>query len=372
MMENNTDRLFWTLSAIIVTSLVFVIAVKVFPNTARSIRNTIIYSATNGKDHTSVKDSHYEKVHKQLLANQKANDSDTNYTFNYSSTDNTATVMGYKSIPDNKKVIIPNIIKHDGKEYKVTAIAPNSFSHANIESVVLPNNLQTVGLNAFQYNNISTLVLNDNLTSIQAYAFDNNNLSNVSLPASSKLNIDANAFTSNHLKQVILPNKNINTGAFDTNVTFRYQLADNANKNTEAPFDSFKNTTFRVDDDDTILKVDYNQKAVVDKDGNIVKNTFVRDNRNRLYYLDSAGIPMTGIQYLDGNTYDFSTADGSAQVNLIANQNGNRFYFDNSGKLVINKKINYQGIAYYAGSDGSLSGDLKAADGTLNNGGVFQ
>lgn len=372
MMENNTDRLFWTLSAIIVTSLVFVIAVKVFPNTAKSIRNTILYSATNGKDHTSVKDSHYEKVHKQLLSNQKAKDTNTNYTFNYSSTDNTATVMGYKSIPDNKKVVIPNIIKHEGKDYQVTAIAPNAFSHANLQAVVLPSNLKTVGMNAFQYNNISDLILNDNLTSIQAYAFDNNNLSNLQLPASDDLNIDANAFTNNHLKQVILPNKNINTGAFDTNVTFRYQLANNADKNTEAPFDSFKNTTFRVDDDDTVLRIDSGKKAVVDKDGNIVKNTFVRDNQNRLYYLDSAGIPMTGIQYLDGDTYDFSSADGSAQVNTIANQNGRQFYFNNSGRLVTNKTINYQGMTYTAGSDGSLSANLKAANGTLNNGGVFQ
>lgn len=372
MMEHNTDRLFWTLSAIIVTSLVFIIGVKLFPNTAKSIRNTIVYSSNSGKDHKSVNDTHYNKIHKEIQATQRDNDMDTNYNFNYSSSDDTATVTGFKSNPNSKKIIIPNTIKHNGKNYRVTMIAPNSFAHAGLESVVLPENLQTVGMNAFQYNNISDLTINDNLKSIQAYAFDSNNLSSLQLPSSDSLHIDANAFTNNNLTSVTLPNKNIDSGAFDSKVNFRYQLANNASKDTEVPYNNFKNINFRNADDNQKFSINANKKNVVDHTGKLVKNTFVKDSNDNLYYINSAGIPMTGIQYLNGQTYYFDTNSGIAQTSTIENQNGNMFYFNKNGHMVYDTTVTYQGVKYNVDKNGILTTNLKQAKGTINNGGIFQ
>lgn len=386
MLEKNTDRLFWTITAVIVSSLVLTITVKLFPNQARAIKNAIVYSINNTRDHKTVDDPHYDKVHATLLKNQKDTDDNSNYKFSYSSSDDTATVVGYKSIPDNNQVIIPKTIKHDNKDYQVVAIAPNSFAHTKVVTVVLPEGLTTIGINAFAFSNISTLILPSTVTSIQQYAFDTNQLTTLSLPMRSDLHIDPNAFTNNQIKTVTLPNKdNIDIGAFDKNVQINYQLVNSASKVNEVKYDEYSDVKFQtMDDKPNPLTVDTKTHAIYDSKNNKVVNSFVQSVDGDMYYTDANGIPITGTQFINGHNYYFDYTTGIAAMSKIVLFNGNLMYYDDKGYLVTNKKdIEYQGNKYDADANGNLkeqsNDDSSASAGNTGddsnqsaNGGVVQ
>ena len=354
MLENNTDRLFWALAASIITGLVLAITVRLAPYQAKSVRNSTIYAVTNGHDHKSVDDSHYDKVHNKLLSKQKQDEVDSPYKFTFNDSDNTATVIGYNSIPKNHQVIIPQKITHNDKSYKVTTIGPNAFQHTNIETVVLPDGLTTISINAFEFSYISTLILPDSVTEIQSYAFDSNNLSQLNLPQNNNLQIADNAFTNNHLTNAVLPNNSIGIGPFDKNVNISYQLVDNASKASEALFSQYKDNHFQTLKSQNLTI--NNQHKVVDGLGNKLPNTFVQDTDGNFYYLDSNSIPMVGMQTINNNTYFFDTKTGVQAKKTIVTYNGQQMFFDHNGQLVKSKSnISFEGDQYSADNNGYLT-----------------
>ena len=358
MLENNTDRLFWTITSVIVTCLVLTVAVKLFPQQARVIRGAIVYSVNNTHDHKTVKDPHYEKVHKQIVANQKDNDEDSNFNFSYDQSSNSATVTGYKSLPDSHKIVIPRYIKHNGQQYQIIAIAPNSFNHTNLTSVTFPEGLQTIGQNAFANSKLQNVVFPKTLNDIQSYAFDSNQLASINLPARDDLHIESNAFTNNLIKFVNLPNKNnIDLGAFDNGTSIVYSAVSNSNPSNEANFNDYRDTSFYKLSGGANSKLSINVPThqIIDNTGVLMRNTLVKDDDDNLYYLDNNSIPMIGIQTINNNTYYFSS-DGSNVRHQVVNNNGNQMYFDRKGLLVKNKQnITYQGITYNADGNGYLS-----------------
>lgn len=354
MLENNTDRLFWALAAAIITGLVLMITVKLAPYQAKSVRNSTIYAVTNGHDHKSVDDSHYDKEHNRLLSKQKQDEDNSPYKFTYNDSDNTATVIGYNSIPKNLQVIIPQKIEHNDKSYKVTTIGPNAFQHTNIETVVLPDSLTTISVNAFEFSYISTLILPDSITEIQSYAFDSNNLSQLNLPQNNNLQIADNAFTNNHLTNVVLPNNSIGVGPFDKGVNVTYQLVDNATKASEALFSQYRDVHFQTLKSQNLTI--NNQHQIVDGSNNKQTNMFVQDADGNFYYLDSNAIPLVGMQTLNNQTYFFNAKSGVQAKNRIITYNGQQMYFDKNGQLVKSQSnISFEGTKYSADNNGYLT-----------------
>lgn len=79
MLENNTDRLFWTISAIIVASLMLIIGIKIFPTSMAMIGNpmpSVINQADNVSDASNPDKLDYDNylnntsILKQILAKQ--------------------------------------------------------------------------------------------------------------------------------------------------------------------------------------------------------------------------------------------------------------------------------------------------------------
>ena len=127
--------------------------------------------------------------------------------------------------PYNASIIhIPSNIEHNGKSYKVTAIAPEAFANnKNISYIELSENLETIGGKAFYYSNINTIAnLPTSLRSIGKNAFENSNLSSINkIDYNNYLNeglefIGQRAFYNSKLNNITIPNSVtiIDEGAF--------------------------------------------------------------------------------------------------------------------------------------------------------------
>ncbi len=126
----------------------------------------------------------------------------------------TGTVTGY-GITGSKDVVIPDTI--DGVEVK--AIANNAFSSRMIESVVLPDSIESIGDYSFYDCYLESIVLPSNLKTIGNYAFYYNYLETLEIPFG-VTDIGYCAFLGNQLSTLKLPNslKVIQTSAFSTNL----------------------------------------------------------------------------------------------------------------------------------------------------------
>ncbi len=112
----------------------------------------------------------------------------------------TGTVTGY-GLTGSKDVVIPDTI--DGVAVK--AIGDNAFSFRGIESVIIPDTVESIGEYSFYYDNIKTIDLPSNLKTIGNYAFYVNVIENLEIPFG-VTEIGFEAFDSNQLKTLILPN----------------------------------------------------------------------------------------------------------------------------------------------------------------------
>ena len=86
---------------------------------------------------------------------------------------NSATVTPSPSMPNYAgEVIIPESITYDGADYNVTAIAPKAFAGCSeIISVIIGNNVTTIGESAFSYSTLISVSIGDGVTTIGNYAF---------------------------------------------------------------------------------------------------------------------------------------------------------------------------------------------------------
>ena len=91
----------------------------------------------------------------------------------YSTGNGKATVIKDASYQELTEVSIPATVGIDGKNYRVTGIGNSAFSGCwQLQSVTLPEGLETIGENAFyNSNSIKTLTIPEGVTTIGNYAF---------------------------------------------------------------------------------------------------------------------------------------------------------------------------------------------------------
>lgn len=70
------------------------------------------------------------------------------------------------------EIVIPESVTSGGKDYDVTAIAPRAFSGCSeIISVIIGNNVTTIGESAFSYSSLVSAYIGDGVETIDNYAF---------------------------------------------------------------------------------------------------------------------------------------------------------------------------------------------------------
>lgn len=257
MMEHNTDRLFWTLTSIIVGALLLTISVKAFPGVVHTV--TAPFSGLTKQSDTSTKTS--AQAYKDAIGTVNSNSNNSNdNSQNSKQADPKASAVEASSL--NLKVTpkgdgtgvlagpangtlsgtlnIPEYVKVNGQLTKITSIGnlafynnhltsvniPNSvtnienyaFFNSTLQSVNIPNSVTSIGNYAFGYNYLQSVNIPNSVTWIGTQAFSNNRLTSVNIP-NSVTYIGNTAFYSNQLTSVNIPNSVtfIGTYAFWTN-----------------------------------------------------------------------------------------------------------------------------------------------------------
>ena len=239
MMEHTTDRLFWTLTSVIVGALLLTIGIKAFPQMAQNVLQPvsgIMKQADTANGHVSdaasqvLNDSAGSSTQASPANNQNMsgttsqNDPDAQAKANaveastlgfvvVDNGDGTGTITGYNN--NVKDVTIPKYIKLNGNILTVTSIGRNAFSQDNLTSVNIPNSVKIINSGAFAINNLTSLDLPDSITTIDNDAFCRNQLTYVHLP-NSITKISSESFAGNNLTNITIPSSvtMIGTSAF--------------------------------------------------------------------------------------------------------------------------------------------------------------
>ena len=94
---------------------------------------------------------------------------------------------------DIEFLVIPN---------NVTSIGDYAFQEKHLTSVVIPNSVTSIGAYAFAVNQLTSVVIGNSVTTIGYAAFGNNQLTSIEIP-NSVTTIGGNAFTLNQLTEII-------------------------------------------------------------------------------------------------------------------------------------------------------------------------
>lgn len=224
MIEHTTDRLFWTLTSIIVGTLLLTLGTKAFPNatqntlqpfsgmakqadtattTASDVANKIL-DENNSRTNTSNNsdpDAQAKANDEQLKKNAKSA-SDLGFAIGIDGngtaaiegiTKNDVMKNGHIDIPkymkdDNGNIVIINHIG-DSNEYGYMSSDYGAFNNMDtsnpifkIKSVTLPDSIKSIGKKAFAGNMLTTISIPNSVTTIGEYAFGWNSLSTVNIP----------------------------------------------------------------------------------------------------------------------------------------------------------------------------------------------
>lgn len=107
--------------------------------------------------------------------------------------------------PGHPELVLPPSVEVDGQTVPVVEVGNSAFQDANLESVVIPGSVVTLGQFAFADNDeLSAVELNDGLARISNLAFRNAALTAIDIPETVS-RIDFQAFRGNRLEAVELP-----------------------------------------------------------------------------------------------------------------------------------------------------------------------
>ena len=225
MMEHTTDRLFWTLTSIIIAALLLTIGVKTFPqltqnvlqpvsgmlkqaDTTNSHVNDAVNQVLNQSNDSTSQNTQQQLTPDQQDAQDKANAVEAS-TLGFTITDNgdnTGTITGYNASKGNN-INIPSYMKLNGKMLKITIIGFAAFENNQLTSVNIPNSVTNIGVAAFTWNNLTSITIPNTVTNIGNGAFSYNNIKSVNIP-NSVINLGKNIFYMNNNNNVTINRTN--------------------------------------------------------------------------------------------------------------------------------------------------------------------
>ena len=216
MMEHTTDRLFWTLTSVIIGALLLTIGIKAFPqmtqntlntmsgvtrqadtatNTASDAVNQVLNGYTGTSTGTNAGNNSTNQQPADPYAQAKANALEAS-TLGFTAVDNGdgTTTITYISPSNSRNLVIPPYIKLNGNLLKVTVLGrPGSGGNITqqagaISTLVIPDTVTTINATAFAYQGLTSVTFGKNITTIADGAFKNNsNLTTVTIPANASI-----------------------------------------------------------------------------------------------------------------------------------------------------------------------------------------
>lgn len=243
MMEHATDRLFWTLTSMIVAALLLTIGIKTFPQ----LTQNVLQPVSGIMKQADTANGRVSDAANQVL-NQSNNSASNNEdaiekanavqakNLGITITDNgdgTGAVTAY-DISKGQNVHIPKYTKLNNKVIKITSIGDwafttgaNKWNGIGISSIELPNTLTSIGTDAFYGNKLTSVNIPNSVSYIGAEAFDNNQISTINIPTSLK-RIEPQTFANNQISSITIPYgiEYIGYNAFQANLLSSIELPE--------------------------------------------------------------------------------------------------------------------------------------------------
>jgi hypothetical protein len=125
---------------------------------------------------------------------------------------------------DEKELVIPNTING----LPVVYIGKGAFFENKLESVILPDCLESIGRIAFGKNELTNIIIPNSVVSINEEVFFYNKLENITI-SKTITRITANTFNSNRLTSVTIPDsvRIIDWGSFANNKLTELEIPEN-------------------------------------------------------------------------------------------------------------------------------------------------
>lgn len=230
MIEHTTDRLFWTLTAIIIGALILTIGVNAFPKMTQDVIQPVsgvikqadhvgqIASDTGSQAEHNASNFDLNKLNTNSDEQAKANAIDADKLGFQLQDMGNGDAMITKYSNSSTTPTIPAYMKLEGATVKITEIGSGAFSAMKLTSVSLPDTITAIDDWAFQNNNLTNVTIPDSVKTIGTWAFQNNQLSSVTL-SNSLISIGNLAFSMNQITTLSVPNSVTSIGdwAFQNN-----------------------------------------------------------------------------------------------------------------------------------------------------------
>ena len=155
------------------------------------------------------------------------------------------------------KINIPNKVTHIGKE---------AFKYRGLSSLILPNSVVSIGEGAFAFNTLKSVVIPNSITIIPKNAFQANAFTTVTIP-NSVVTIEEEAFVVGELTSISIPNsvQVIGKSAFGNNKLVTLTIPATVKEIKENAFRNNRLTTITFEGTTPPLKSDKDNKTIFDE-----------------------------------------------------------------------------------------------------------
>ena len=155
------------------------------------------------------------------------------------------------------KINIPNKVTHIGKE---------AFKYRGLSSLILPNSVVSIGEGAFSFNSLKSVVIPNSITVIPKNAFQVNAFTTVTIP-NSVVTIEEEAFVVGELTSISIPNsvQVIGKSAFGNNKLVTLTIPATVKEIKENAFRNNRLTTITFEGTTPPLKSDKDNKTIFDE-----------------------------------------------------------------------------------------------------------